>query len=303
MSDNFSRLVKIMERLRGEQGCPWDKEQTRDSIKPFLVEEVYEVLEAIEQADPINLREELGDLLLQIVFQCQIAKERQEFEAEDVLTSCIEKIIRRHPHVFGDQKVNDQVSGSAGDWPGGGGIGGATAPRGPPQIMTAREVLHRWEELKRQERGSESASGGQESLLESLPKALPALILAHRVQERVSRVGFDWPSPSSSVLGKEGIGGVLDKVREEFEELEEAIRQNEKERIGQELGDVLFSLVNLARFTQVDPEGALRETTHRFIDRFKEMDRIARAKGRSLHELSLEEMDVLWEQSKNKEKG
>ena len=169
--------------------------------------------------------------------------------------------------------------------------------------MTAREVLHRWEELKRQERGSESASGGQESLLESLPKALPALILAHRVQERVSRVGFDWPSPASSVLGKEGIGGVLDKVREEFEELEEAIRQNEKERIGQELGDVLFSLVNLARFTQVDPEGALRETTHRFIDRFKEMDRIARAKGRSLHELSLEEMDVLWEQSKNKEKG
>jgi len=202
------------------------------------------------------------------------------------------------------------ASGSAGDWPGGGEhlpaggqVGGATAPHGPPQIMTAREVLHRWEELKRQERGSESASGGQESLLESLPKALPALILAHRVQERVSRVGFDWPSPSSSVLGKEGIGGVLDKVREEFEELEEAIRQNEKERIGQELGDVLFSLVNLARFTQVDPEGALRETTHRFIDRFKEMDRIARAKGRSLHELSLEEMDVLWEQSKNKEKG
>ncbi|MGH7273167.1 MAG: nucleoside triphosphate pyrophosphohydrolase [Nitrospiria bacterium] len=274
MSDNFSRLVKIMEQLRGEQGCPWDKEQTRDSIKPFLVEEVYEVLEAIEQADPIKVREELGDLLLQIVFQCQIAKERHEFEAEDVLTSCIEKIVRRHPHVFGDQKVKD-----------------------------AREVLHRWEELKRQERGSESASGGQESLLEGLPKTLPALILSHRVQERVSRIGFDWPSPSSSALGIEGIGGVLDKVREEFEELAEAIRQNEKERIGQELGDLLFSLVNLARFTQVDPEGALRETTRRFIDRFKEMDRIARAQGRPLHELTLEEMDALWEQSKNKEKG
>ena len=282
MSENFSRLTKIMEQLRGEQGCPWDKEQTRDSIKPFLVEEVYEVLEAIEQAEPSKLREELGDLLLQIVFQSQIAKEQQEFGIEDVLASCIEKIIRRHPHVFGDQKVSN-----------------------------AQEVLHQWEDLKRQERGSD----GPESLLEGLPKALPALILAHRVQERVSRVGFDGPFPPSPPplsasggetgrwVGREGIGGVLDKVREEIEELVEAIRQNEKERIGQELGDLLFSLVNLARFTQVDPEGALRETTHRFIDRFKEMARIARARGRSLHDLNLEEMDVLWQQCKNKEKG
>jgi tetrapyrrole methylase family protein / MazG family protein len=274
MSENFSKLVKILEQLRGEQGCPWDREQTRNSIKPYLVEEVYEVVEAIEQSDPLKLKEELGDLMLQILFHSQIAKEQKEFDIEEVLITCSEKLIRRHPHVFGDQKVKD-----------------------------AQEVLQRWEDLKRQERGSH----GDASILDGLPKTLPALLQAHRVQERVSRVGFDWPAPSvpsastKEPLGlaeTEGVRGILAKVREELEELESAIKENQEKMIGQELGDLLFSLVNLARFTRIDPEGALRETTYRFIHRFQEMDKMAREQGKSLSSLSLPEMDALWEQAK-----
>ena len=270
MSEKFSRLVKILEQLRGEGGCPWDREQTRESLKPFLVEEAYEVLEAIEEANPIKLKEELGDLLLQIVFHCQIAKEQKEFDAEEVVSASIEKIIRRHPHVFGHKE----------------------------EIMTAQEVLEQWEDLKRQERGSDSTSGGETSLLDGLPKALPALLQAHRVQERVSRVGFDF-----GLAGEEGIREVLAKIREELAELEEAIRQNEIDRVRQELGDLLFSQVNLARLAKIDPEGALRETTYRFIDRFKEMNRIAMGQGRSFKQLTLNEMNVLWEQAKQAEKA
>lgn len=270
MSEKFSRLVKILEQLRGEGGCPWDREQTRESLKPFLVEEAYEVLEAIEEANPIKLKEELGDLLLQIVFHCQIAKEQKEFDAEEVVSASIEKIIRRHPHVFGHKE----------------------------EIMTAQEVLEQWEDLKRQERGSDSTSGGETSLLDGLPKALPALLQAHRVQERVSRVGFYF-----GLAGEEGIREVLAKIREELAELEEAIRQNEIDRVRQELGDLLFSQVNLARLAKIDPEGALRETTYRFIDRFKEMNRIAMGQGRSFKQLTLNEMNVLWEQAKQAEKA
>ena len=269
MSGEFSRLMKVLEQLRGEQGCPWDKEQTRDSLKPFLVEEVYEVLEAMDQADPVRIKEELGDLLLQIVFHCQIAKEQKEFDAEAVLAACIEKLIRRHPHVFGDQKVRDQM-------------------------MTSQEVLQRWEDLKRQERGPDAEA----SLLDGLPKTLPALLQAHRVQERVSRVGFDWPADEQG----DGIRNVLAKVREEWVELEEAIQHNEKDQARRELGDLLFSLVNLARFMKVDPEGTLRETTVRFMSRFKEIDRLSKQQGKSLAQLSLDEMDYLWEKAKEKEK-
>ncbi len=271
MSSAFSRLVKILEQLRGEQGCPWDKEQTRDSLKPFLVEEVYEVLEALEQPDPAKIKEELGDLLLQIVFHCQIAKERREFDAEAVLTACIEKLIRRHPHVFGNKN----------------------------ELMTAQKVLEQWEDLKQQERGSDSTSGGEISLLDGLPKTLPALLQAFRVQERVSRVGFDWPADEAG--DGVGITSVLAKVREELSELEEAIQHNEKGQTRRELGDLLFSLVNLARFMKVDPEGTLRETTTRFMSRFKEINRLAKQQGKSLEQLSLDEMDLLWEQAKQKE--
>jgi tetrapyrrole methylase family protein/MazG family protein len=264
--------VKILEQLRGEEGCPWDKEQTRDSLKPFLVEEVYEVLEAMEQPDPAKIKEELGDLLLQIVFHCQIAKEQKEFDAEAVLTACIEKLIRRHPHVFGNKN----------------------------EIMTAQKVLERWEDLKRLEKGSDSTSDSEISLLEGLPKTLPALLQAHRVQERVSRVGFDWPADEAG--NRPGITSVLAKVREELSELEEALQHSKKDQARQELGDLLFSLVNLARFMKVDPEGSLRETTTRFISRFKEIHRLAKQQGKSLDQLSLEEMNFLWEQAKEKEK-
>jgi len=265
MSEKFSQLVKVLEQLRGEGGCPWDREQTHESLKPFLVEEAYEVLEAIEEANSIKLKEELGDLLLQIVFHCQMAKEQEEFDIEGVLSACIEKIVRRHPHVFGNQSVKN-----------------------------AQEVLQRWEDLKRQERGA----GSEASLLDGLPKALPALLQAHRVQERVSRVGFDF-----GLGGGEGVREVLAKIREELVELEEAIRQNKIDQIRQELGDLLFSQVNLARLVKIDPEGALRETTYRFIDRFKEMNRIAEVQGRSLKQMTLNEMNVLWEQAKQKEKA
>ncbi|MCI0528176.1 MAG: nucleoside triphosphate pyrophosphohydrolase [Nitrospira sp.] len=267
MSSEFSRLVKILEQLRGERGCPWDKEQTRDSLKPFLVEEVYEVLEAMEQPDPVKIKEELGDLFLQIVFHCQIAKERKEFDAEAVLTACIEKLIRRHPHVFGNEN----------------------------EMMTAQEVLQRWEDLKREERGPNEET----SLLDGLPKTLPALLQAYRVQERVSRVGFDWPA--DEVGDKAGITNVLAKVQEELNELEDAIQHNQKDQARQELGDLLFSLVNLARFMRVDPEGTLRETTARFMRRFKEINRLAKQQGKSLEQLSLDEMDLLWEQVKQNE--
>jgi tetrapyrrole methylase family protein/MazG family protein len=269
LSQKFSQLIKILEQLRGEGGCPWDREQTRESLKAFLVEEAYEVLEAIEESNPMKLKEELGDLLLQIVFHCQIAKEQKEFDAENVLSACIEKLIRRHPHVFGDQKVKN-----------------------------SQEVLKRWEDLKRQERGSDSIPGRETTLLDGLPKALPALLQTYRVQERVSRVGFDF-----NLVEGEGIKEVLAKVREELAELEEAIQQSKMDLVRQELGDVLFSLVNLARLAKIDPEGALRETTYRFIDRFKEMNRIAEIQGRPLKQLTLTEMNVLWEQAKQKEKA
>lgn len=271
MSEKFVQLLQIMDRLRGDQGCPWDREQTRESIKPFLLEETYEVLEAIDQSKPAQLKEELGDLLLQIVFHCQIAKERGEFDAETLISACIDKLVRRHPHVFGDHKVKD-----------------------------SEEVLHRWEDLKRQERGSE---GEESSLLDGLPKALPALLQAHRVQERVSRSGFDWPktpSPHQGELG-EGLKGVVAKVQEELRELEEAIRHRDRKCIEEELGDLLFSLVNLARLVGVEPEGALRQTTFRFIERFKKMNRLAKSQGKSFRQLSLEEKDRLWEQVKAEE--
>jgi tetrapyrrole methylase family protein/MazG family protein len=251
----FEKLVAIMTALRGEKGCPWDKEQTKESLKPFLVEETYEVLEAIDEGNPEKIKEELGDLLFQIIFHCQIAKERNEFDMNDVIHTISEKMIGRHPHVFG----------------------GAT-------YETSEEVLKQWEDRKKEEGKS------RESILEGIPKELPSLLRAHRIQARASRVGFDWKQ----------VGDVLQKLDEELREFRAALRRKDQREIEDELGDVFFVLVNISRFVGVNPEDALRKTISKFISRFRYIEMKAAESGKSLSAMSLEEMDALWEEAKGK---
>jgi tetrapyrrole methylase family protein / MazG family protein len=255
MSKGFQKLVKVMERLRGEGGCPWDREQTRESLKPFLLEEAYEVLEAIEEKDVELLKEELGDLLLQVVFHAQIARERGEFAIEEVLSALTEKLVRRHPHVFGKTKAE-----------------------------TAREVLARWEALKNQEKRNKK----RKSVLDGVPKQLPALIRANQLQARAARVGFDWTD----------LKPVWQKVLEEMKEFEHSIKEKQPRLIQAELGDLLFALVNIARFLNVDPEEALRKTNERFTERFHSMEKKAKKSRRLLSAMSLAEMDRMWEEAK-----
>ncbi|MCX7794724.1 MAG: nucleoside triphosphate pyrophosphohydrolase [Thermodesulfovibrionales bacterium] len=251
---NFEKLLEIMEKLRTE--CPWDREQTRESIKPFLIEETYEVVEAIDEGEPEKIKEELGDLLFQIIFQCQIAKERGEFSINDVMEHIANKMISRHPHVFGNA-----------------------------EYRTAEEVLKQWEERKKEE-GKQ-----RESILEGIPKELPALIKAQRVQSRVAKVGFDWKD----------INDVLEKLNEELKEFKEALERNSQKDIEDELGDIFFSLVNISRFVGVNPEDALRKTISKFISRFRYIEIQAKNSGKSLSEITLEEMDRLWEEAKSSE--
>ncbi len=260
----FRELTEIMARLRGENGCPWDREQTPESIKPYLVEETYEVLEAIDEQDPTKLKEELGDLMLQIVFHAQMAEEAGDFTIGDVLAAINDKLIRRHPHVFGDVKAE-----------------------------TAQEVLFNWEQIKQTERRREK---GQASLLDGVPRELPALLRAHRLQEKASRVGFDWKEAQE----------VFRKVEEELNELRAAMQAQAPrldsgqaaERVEAELGDLLFALVNLSRFLAVNPEEALRKTIARFIARFRYIEEALARRGRKLGQTSLEEMDALWAEAK-----
>ncbi|HLC20704.1 MAG TPA: nucleoside triphosphate pyrophosphohydrolase [Candidatus Methylomirabilis sp.] len=264
--DRFEALVRIMERLRAEGGCPWDREQTRESLKPFLIEEAYEVVEAIDEEDPMKLMEELGDLLFQVVFHARVAAERSEFTIGQVLAATADKMVRRHPHVF--------ASGTA---------------------STAREVLEQWEELKREER--DAAAAIPASALDGVPKELPALLRAQRLQDKASRAGFDWPE----------ISGVIAKVEEELGELKEAIQGaapeepvlSSVEGVERELGDLLFSLVNLARFLNLSAEDALRKAITRFTARFCYIEEMTERRGRRLREVSLEEMERLWEDAKS----
>ena len=258
MSKNFDRLVEIMERLRGEQGCPWDKKQTRESLKPYLIEEAYEVLEAIEEKDAGKLKEELGDLLYQILFHSQISKEEGEFNIEDVLTTNSEKMVRRHPHVFGDVKAEN-----------------------------AEEVLRQWEAIKKEEKG-----GDRKSILEGVPPYLPALLRAHQLQARAARVGFDW----------EHVDHVFAKVKEEMDEFEEAFKAKSREEMENELGDLLFALVNIGRFIEVNPEDALRKSISKFISRFRHIEEEIDRQGREWGNVSLEEMEMLWQEAKGLEK-
>ena len=256
--EKFLELIEIMARLRGENGCPWDREQTSESIKPYLVEETYEVLEAIDEQDPAKLKDELGDLMLQIVFHAQLAREAGAFSIGDVLTAINEKLIRRHPHVFGDVKAE-----------------------------TAQEVLFNWEQIKQTER---LQATGQASVLDGVPRELPALLRAHRLQEKASRIGFDWKEAQQ----------VFRKVEEELGELRAAMQGEAAERVEAELGDLLFALVNLSRFLAVNPEEALRKTIARFIARFCYIEEELARRGRSLRQASLEDMDALWAEAKAK---
>ena len=250
-------LIKVMSALRGEKGCPWDREQTMESLKPFIVEEAYEVLEAIDEKNPEALKEELGDLLFQVVFQCQIAKEKGEFGMAEVIEKIGSKMVARHPHVFGDA-----------------------------DYRTSAEVLVHWEAQKKRE-GKQ-----RESLLEGVPSAMPSLLRAHRLQDRASRVGFDW----------EKIADVMGKLDEEINEFKVAMEKKEADEIEEELGDILFMLVNISRFIGVNPEDALRKTISKFISRFRYIEMAAADSGNKLSDMTLAEMDALWDEAKKKKK-
>ena len=249
-----------MKRLHDPDGCPWDREQSHKSLKPYLLEETYEVLEAIESGSDDHMTEELGDLLLQIVFHSEIAARDDRFTIEDIIGGIIDKLIRRHPHVFG----NVTVDGS-------------------------EQVLKNWEEIKRSEKRGKKDGG---SVLDGLPKDLPALIKARRIQEKVSRVGFDWERTEEVML----------KVEEELRELKEANEKRDICAIEEELGDLLFAVANLARFVSLCPEDALRKTIDKFQRRFQYIERELPKRGMKLGEASLEEMDKLWDEVKKLEK-
>lgn len=253
--EKFKRLVEIMDTLRGKEGCPWDLEQDHKTLMPYLIEEAFEVIEAIEDGSDEKLCEELGDLLLQIVFHARISKENNKFHIGDVIDSISEKLIRRHPHIFSTTKVKN-----------------------------AKEVLKNWEEIKLKEKSTKRRT----SLLDGIPKSMPALLYARRIQERAAGVGFDW----------EDIEGVLDKSVEEIGELKEALDQKDGEKVKDELGDLLFALVNIARWMDINPEEALRSTGKKFIRRFRHIETEANKEDRDLSEMGLYEMEEIWQNSK-----
>ncbi|HET8580327.1 MAG TPA: nucleoside triphosphate pyrophosphohydrolase [Nitrospiraceae bacterium] len=268
MSERFDDLVQLMAKLRAPDGCPWDRMQTHESLKPYLLEETYEVLDMIDRRDTGKLREELGDLLLQILFHAQIGTEAGTFTIEEVIHQLSEKLVRRHPHVFGKAEGGDPLN--------------------------ADQVYFKWEQIKRAERKRTSAA---ESVLDGVPQTLPALLRAFQIQARASRVGFDWPHT------REGTDQVMDKIEEEVREIRQAMASPTSERqrlIEGEFGDLLFALVNLARFLKVNPEDALRGATNRFNNRFQQMEAEAARSGRTLDSMSLAELDALWENAKQR---
>ncbi|KWS95401.1 MULTISPECIES: nucleoside triphosphate pyrophosphohydrolase [Pseudomonas syringae group] len=266
-------LLNLMARLRDPQsGCPWDLKQTYASIVPHTLEEAYEVADAIEQGDLDHLKGELGDLLFQVVFYAQLAKEEGRFEFDDVIDGITRKLLRRHPHVFP--------------------TGELYAPAETPRL-TDEQVNQRWDEIKAEERAEKSRAPEQLSLLDDVPVALPALSRAAKLQKRASQVGFDWPAALP----------VVDKVREELDEILEAMVDNDAEGIAEEVGDLLFSVVNLARHLKVDPETALRSANSKFDRRFRFIEQALRHIQRPIEACSLEEMDALWREAKRQEKS
>jgi len=280
MSHPFTTLVELMAKLRAPDGCQWDRKQTHDSLKPYLLEETYEVLETIDRREYEKLKEELGDLLLQVLFHAQIGAETGTFTIDEVMSGLGDKLIRRHPHVF--KPTTEE----------------GTTP------LSADEVYAQWEHIKRKER---KQAGNSPSALEGIPKSLPALLRAYQVQARASRVGFDWPTT------REGRDQIFGKIQEELTELREVLPEDPTEenrslpntpssppspQIEDELGDILFSVVNLARSLKVNPEDALRRTTNRFTHRFHHIESEATRTGRQVQDLTLTEMDALWEEAK-----
>lgn len=254
----FEKLVWLMNRLRDPGGCPWDREQTSESLKPYVLEEAYEVVEAIDDPNPVNLKEELGDLLYQVLFLSKIASEKKQFDINDVLTYSYEKLYNRHPHVFGEERLN-----------------------------TSAEVLKQWEKNKAIEKGAT-----RKSILDGLPATLPALLKAQRIQERASRVGFDWHE----------VEPAFEKVKEELAEFTKAIESKDRDKMEDELGDVLFALVNVSRFLNVSPEIALQRTLEKFSSRFSSMEIQAKQSGRKLEDMKLDELDQLWNNAKQQER-
>lgn len=252
---SFNDLLDIMERLRAENGCPWDREQTHESLRIYMIEETYEVLEALESGDKSRFCNELGDLLLQIVFHAQIAKENGDFDIGDVTTEVCRKLISRHPHIFGNVQAD-----------------------------TAEKVVENWEDIKKKEKKIKSQTG----VLKDVPKILPALMRSYKVQQKAAQVGFDW----------DDIEDVFRKVEEEIIELRDVYKSNNVERITDELGDAFFALVNLARFLNVQPELALNGTIGKFIRRFEYIEKQSEKAGKRLEDMSLAEMDELWNEAK-----
>ncbi|WP_024691784.1 nucleoside triphosphate pyrophosphohydrolase [Pseudomonas syringae] len=266
-------LLNLMARLRDPQfGCPWDLKQTYASIVPHTLEEAYEVADAIEQGELDHLKGELGDLLFQVVFYAQLAKEEGRFEFDDVIDGITRKLLRRHPHVFP--------------------TGELYAPAETPRL-TDEQVNLRWDEIKAEERAEKAGVPEQLSLLDDVPRALPALSRAAKLQKRAAQVGFDWPAALP----------VVDKVREELDEILEAMVDNDAEGIAEEVGDLLFSVVNLARHLKVDPETALRSANSKFDRRFRFIEQALRHLQRPIEACSLEEMDALWGEAKRQEKS
>ena len=262
-TDTFPDLVTLMSRLRSKTGCPWDREQTHKSLLPYLIEEAYEVLDTIEVGNDERLKEELGDLLLQIIFHAQIAREQRKFDIYDVIEHLDDKLRARHPHVFGKRKV-----------------------------ASTEEVIRNWEHIKlsTDPRDTNSKGSGKKSVLSGIPRHLPALLKAYRVQEKVARFDFDWEKAED----------VLSKIEEEIGELKRAAKRKKpkQKEIEEELGDVLFSWVNLSRHLNVNPEFALRKTTDKFVKRFNYIEKQLKRKKIPLKEAGLPLLDSLWEEAK-----
>jgi len=283
MSQPFDELETIVAKLRAPDGCPWDQKQTHDSLKPYLIEESYEVLEALDRNDPHQLREELGDLLLQVLLHSEIEKELDHFTMQDVIEALSKKLVRRHPHVFGSANETKHS-------------------------LNADQVVNQWEKIKQAERSSQ---GQQDSILEGVPASLPGLLRAYQVQKRVARVGFDWEKPEH----------VIDKLDEELQELREASSRHQSNQassslenndvslvasqrdIEQEFGDVLFTIANLARHLNINPEEALRKSCNKFVTRFGSMEQEAAEAGKGLQQLTPAEWDILWDVAKTHERA
>ena len=256
--DRFDKLVDIMAKLRSADGCAWDKVQTHETLKPYLIEESYEVIEAIDEKDPVKLKEELGDLLMQVVFHSQVAKDNGDFDINDVIEKICSKMVSRHPHVFGDAKFN-----------------------------TPEDVKKQWHDRKKEE------GKFRDSALEGVPKELPSLLRAHRLQSRAAKVGFNWDK----------VEDVFGKLDEELQEFKEAVANRDTKEIEGEIGDIIFVLVNISRFVGVNAEEALRKSTSKFIWRFRQMEMLAAEQGLKLEDMTLQDKDVLWDEAKKTEPG